>query len=85
MHGHELQRRPAFGRLRVARLERGVREERRQRIRRADRGGRVDVGGARCRHRRVDREIGFAQEALGGVDELVEVVEPILRRPSRLR
>ena len=30
------------------------------------------------KHRRVDGEIGFAQEALRGVDELVEIVETVL-------
>ena len=47
MHGHQLQRGPAFRRLRVAGLERRVREERGQRI------GRAFVGAGRSRRRRV--------------------------------
>ena len=81
--GHELQCRPAFGRLRFARLERGVRQECRQRIRGAGIGRGRGVDGAGRQHRRIHGEIGFAQEALRGVDELVEIVETVLRRPSR--
>ena len=77
VHGHELQRRPALGRLRFARLERRMREECRQRIGGAGRDGRRGVRGVRREHRRVHRQIGFAQKALRGVDELVEIVDPV--------
>ena len=78
VHGHQLQRRAPLRRLGVARFERRVREERRQRIRRPGRDGIGFAGSVGGQHGGVDREIGLAQEAVGRVDELVEVVEPIL-------
>ena len=85
VHGHQLQRRPAFGRLRLAGLERRVREERGQRIGRAlvprpssgvasAPGARIGASTARSASRRK------LSAALTSSSRLSSAV---LRRPSR--
>ena len=76
VHGHELQRRPALGGLRLARLERGVREERGQRIdgallRRRRRRRRAAIGASTARS-------ASRRKPSRRVDELLEVLEAVL-------
>ena len=66
MDGHQLQCRPPLGSLGLARLERGMREERGQRAA----GSELRVAG--------DLPLGFAHEALRRVDQLLQVLDPIL-------
>ena len=68
VHAHQLQRGPALVGLGVARLQRRVREECRQRI------------GVRLTRLAFD----FADKTVGGVDEFLKVVDaflPVLFRP----
>ena len=86
MDRHQLQRRAALRRLRLAGLERRVGQERGERIGGAflravggDVVGVGRVGGDAVRqHRRVGGDLGLADEALRGVDELLQVVDAVL-------
>ena len=72
VNGHELQGRPAFRGLRLARFERGMGKKRGERVLRDFLAFRRDHG------------VGFPHESGGGIDQLVQVVDPILAVALRL-